>query len=172
METLVEVSGNEVAELLCGVAELENDQTQFVCVRLDFGPHRSNREYHDRFHEHIVRKTDLADFVEACLRLHYAPGVNPHSKGHCARVLAIHVKLLTPDIAGVWWAQPDLQDKSGGATLWEWTVWRVVWLRPGYVYTESIFGIDLRQPKRRFWRRRSGWYNPAQYQIDIRAGRH
>lgn len=57
--------------------------------------------------EHIVIADQVDAFVEACKRLHFDPGVNPHNGGSAARIWRLRVAELRA-YGPYWWAQPDL----------------------------------------------------------------
>jgi hypothetical protein len=72
---------------------------------------------------HFVPTSDLAQLVEATVRLHHSPGINPHS-GKETRTLW---KIVTyrMEIAGPhWWSTPDLgiNGNTGGARIVNWLV--------------------------------------------------
>lgn len=75
----------------------------------------------------LVPATDVPMLLEGLLKLHHAPGVNPHSGRPTARLVRIRVgKPALGD--GYWWTGPTLQDDGLKARLVRWTS-EVVWER-------------------------------------------
>ena len=68
----------------------------------------------------VVPASDVALLVEALVRLHHDPGVNPHSGRRTAKL--VRVSVGTPSLgAGHWWTGPTLQDEGAKARTLDWT---------------------------------------------------
>ena len=89
------------------------------------------KHYQDSSHssEDIVHVDDVDAYVEAAVRLHFNPGINPHSGGETMKIERI--MLGTPHFSGPYWhTTPSLQhedaNENGAATLsWNFeTIWR------------------------------------------------
>lgn len=75
----------------------------------------------------LVPVTDVPMLLEALIKLHHVPGVNPHSGRPTARLVRVRVgKAALGD--GYWWTGPTLQDEGLKARLVRWTS-EVVWDR-------------------------------------------
>lgn len=75
----------------------------------------------------LVPVTDVAMLLEALIKLHHVPGVNPHSGRPTARL--VRVRVGKPALGdGYWWTGPTLQDEGLKARLVRWTS-EVVWDR-------------------------------------------
>jgi hypothetical protein len=73
----------------------------------------------------LVPVTEVPILVEALLKLHHSPGVNPHSGRPTARLVRVRVgKASLGD--GYWWTGPTLQDEGLKARLVRWTS-EVIW---------------------------------------------
>lgn len=71
--------------------------------------------------EHLVLEGDVDKFVDASIRLHHDPGVNPHNAKKAARVETICVSRLRAS-GPFWWSTPDLKKNSdpSGAVIFRW----------------------------------------------------
>jgi hypothetical protein len=73
----------------------------------------------------VVPASESRLLVDALLKLHHDPGVNPHSGRKTARLSRLRVG--TPELLdGYWWTGPTLQDEGPKARLVGWrfeTVW-------------------------------------------------
>nr|AIA11767.1 Unknown Function [uncultured bacterium] len=67
--------------------------------------------------EHIMHKDHVARFVEASVKLHHTPGINPATKGKTAPIWRIESAPLHTDT--YWWATPSLdgRDEDAGAAI-------------------------------------------------------
>lgn len=75
----------------------------------------------------LVPVGDVPLLLEALLKLHHAPGVNPHSGRPTARLERVRVG--RPAVApGYWWTAPTLEEDGLKARLIQWTT-EVVWER-------------------------------------------
>jgi hypothetical protein len=81
--------------------------------------------------EHIVHESHVDRFVRATLRLHYAPGINPHAGVRVAVARSITVGKI---VAGgpYWWSTPSLQrqDETAGAIIFRGDEECIVWTHP------------------------------------------
>jgi hypothetical protein len=84
--------------------------------------------------KYIIPKQDLDAFVEATVRLHHDPGINPHNKhitGPIRRISTDSFSVVGP----FWWTTPDLQStgKSGARIIRPHTeCGEQVWIDPVY----------------------------------------
>jgi hypothetical protein len=73
----------------------------------------------------VVPAAEVPLLVEALVKLHHDPGVNPHSGRRTARL--VRVRVGTPELQpGYWWTGPTLQDAGARARLVAWrfeTAW-------------------------------------------------
>lgn len=58
--------------------------------------------------KYIVPVADLDLFFAATIKLHYAPGVNPHNGNKTTRACRIEARALEVDNDYLWWADPLL----------------------------------------------------------------
>ena len=78
---------------------------------------------------HIVHKDDVDRFVQACIKLHGDPGINPHNKQTTAPAESIDVS-EPRGIGYHWWATPDLmknedyEEGAGVIDIKSKTVWK------------------------------------------------
>lgn len=88
---------------------------------------------------HIVAMSELGTFLAATLELHFSPGVNPHSRVRCSRVLCITSADMVAD-GPFWWTVPGLRDNDDprGAVVFRWTSPVVIWHAPGVPLPESL----------------------------------
>lgn len=77
----------------------------------------------------LVPVTDVPMLLEALLKLHHSPGLNPHSGRPTARLVRVRVGKASLG-EGYWWTGPTLQDDGLKARLVRWTS-EVVWDRGG-----------------------------------------
>lgn len=75
----------------------------------------------------LVPVTDVPMLIEALIKLHHSPGVNPHSGRRTARLVRVRVGKASLG-EGYWWTGPTLQDEGLKARLVRWTT-EVVWDR-------------------------------------------
>ncbi len=77
--------------------------------------------------EHIVIAEQLDVFLEACKRLHFRPGINPHNGVETARMWRLRVAELRA-YGPYWWAKPGLDETpSDGAFTIRGGISRTVW---------------------------------------------
>lgn len=73
----------------------------------------------------VVPAPEVPLLVDALVKLHHAPGVNPHSGRRTARLVRLRVG--APELLdGYWWTGPTLQDDGPRARVVGWrfeTVW-------------------------------------------------
>jgi len=80
--------------------------------------------------KYTISSEDVEKFVEACMRLHNYPGINPHNKQKTARLEKITRKDLLTDVKNIpnrpwssgpyWWSTPNLQKNHdpSGVKIW------------------------------------------------------
>lgn len=80
--------------------------------------------------KHIVMETDVQMLVDASVKLHYMPGINPHNKVDTARLWEITVAKLGA-FKTFWWSQPSLglEKFSPGAMVSHWEE-KSIWSHP------------------------------------------
>jgi hypothetical protein len=85
------------------------DIADFRQVRMDFCYGASN--------EYIMHKDHVARFVEASVKLHHTPGINPANKNTTAPIWRITSAPLHG--SSYWWTTPSLKgnDDPAGATV-------------------------------------------------------
>jgi len=77
--------------------------------------------------EHIVIAAQLDVFIEACKRLHFNPGVNPHNGAETAHIWRLRVAEMRA-YGPYWWARPQLGvTPSDGAFTLHGGISRTVW---------------------------------------------
>jgi hypothetical protein len=89
---------------------LKGDISDFRMVRMDFCYGASN--------EYIMHKNHVARFVEASVKLHHTPGINPANKETTAPIWRISSAPLHG--SSYWWTTPSLEgndDPSGAAIV-------------------------------------------------------
>lgn len=88
---------------------VKGDITEFRQVRMDFCYGASN--------EYIMHKDHVARFVEASVKLHHTPGINPANKEPTARIWRITSAPLHGH--SYWWTTPSLKgnDDPAGAVI-------------------------------------------------------
>jgi hypothetical protein len=73
----------------------------------------------------LVPAADVPLLVEALVKLHHDPGVNPHNGNKTARL--VRVRVGTPSLGdGYWWTGPTLEDDGPRARVVTWrfdTAW-------------------------------------------------
>jgi len=87
------------------------------------------------YHMHY---SQVARFVEATVRLHHTPGINPHTQGKTDRLWRIEVCDFT--LTGpFWWTTPDLQNNHdpAGAQLIDIQNSQVAFVDPEFQRTEE-----------------------------------
>lgn len=60
-----------------------------------------------------MHQSQVDTFIEATVRLHHSPGINPHNGAETAKLWEIKVAGLQEDTVSYWWCNPDL--KSNGS---------------------------------------------------------
>ena len=87
------------------------DIADFRLVRMDFCYGASN--------EYIMHRDHVARFVEASVKLHHTPGINPGNKEPTARIWQITSAPL--HVSSYWWSTPNLRgnDNPEGAGIVE-----------------------------------------------------
>jgi len=92
---------------------------ELVLVRLHF-PASSQ--------EHIMQRSDVKKFVEASLKLHFEPGINPHNKVKTTKIWMITQDSLK-SLGRFWWSTPDLMknEDPNGAEIWGWAREKILW---------------------------------------------
>jgi hypothetical protein len=86
------------------------DISDFRMVRMDFCTGSA--------HEHIMHKNHVARFVEASVKLHHTPGINPANKEPTSRIYRITSAPLHQHV--YWWSTPSLEgndDPEGAAII-------------------------------------------------------
>lgn len=85
------------------------DISEFRLVRMDFCYGAGN--------EYIVHKDHVCRFVEASVKLHHTPGINPANKEETSRIWRITSAPLHG--CSYWWTTPSLEgnDNPDGATI-------------------------------------------------------
>lgn len=83
--------------------------SDYRMVRMDFCQGSSN--------EYIMHKDHVARFVEASVKLHHTPGVNPVNKEPTSRIWRIESAPLHQ--CSYWWTTPSLEgnDDPAGAAI-------------------------------------------------------
>lgn len=78
--------------------------------------------------EHIVLADELDMFIEACVRLHFNPGINPGNGCETSRIWRLRVSELAA-YGPYWWAMPSLGEcpSRAGAMTIHGSVGRTVW---------------------------------------------
>lgn len=66
---------------------------------------------------HYMHEDQVDTFVQATIRLHHEPGINPHNEAPTARLWEITVNGLETETKTYWWCHPDLRGSTGGAKL-------------------------------------------------------
>lgn len=74
-----------------------------------------------RAREHLVIESDVDKLVDASIRLHHDPGVNPHNGKKAAKLETICVSRLRAS-GPFWWSTPGLKKNSdpNGAVIFTW----------------------------------------------------
>jgi hypothetical protein len=82
---------------------------------------------------HFVRECDVEKLVQASLKLHYKPGINPYNGVETARLYRILVAPLRID-GPFWWSTPNLENNEdpSGARIIQGGVDSVAWKDPDY----------------------------------------
>jgi hypothetical protein len=85
------------------------DISEFRLVRMDFCYGASN--------EYIMHRDHVPRFVEASVKLHHTPGINPANKEPTSRIWRITSAPLRG--CSYWWTTPSLEgnDNPEGATI-------------------------------------------------------
>lgn len=80
---------------------------------------------------YLVLESEVERFVEACKRLHYKPGVNPHNGAQTAKLWKISVGPLEFN-GPYWWTVPSLarNDDPDGARIIDCYGGKVVFIDP------------------------------------------
>jgi hypothetical protein len=78
----------------------------------------------------LLRPRDVLPYVQAVLKLHFDPGINPYDGERAAVALDVRVGVLRP--AGpYWWTSPTLEENDPHAVrIWDASNDRVVWTNP------------------------------------------
>lgn len=88
---------------------VKGDISEFRLVRMSF--------CHGSGHEYIMHKDHVARFVEASVKLHHTPGINPANKEPTSRIWRIDSAPL--HASSYWWTTPSLDgnDSPDGAAI-------------------------------------------------------
>jgi hypothetical protein len=81
--------------------------------------------------KHIVHQDDVDKFVEATLKLHFKPGINPHvtdGDNKTSRVSQIWVFPIVNQ-GGYWWSDPELKSNTG-AHIYDSGLGKIAWIDP------------------------------------------
>lgn len=92
--------------------------------------------------EHLIRTTELTNFIIAMKRLHVDPGINPYTGVATDRITKIVVEQLYVD-NGAWWTSPDLKDGRSVSP-------NFYWARPLIVFEQPTWQ-QLRQQAQFDW---------------------
>lgn len=55
-----------------------------------------------------MHESQVGTFLAALLKLHYSPGINPHSQLQCAELWEVKLGKLALDTDSYWWCSPTL----------------------------------------------------------------
>ena len=85
--------------------------------------------YFDSSDSHLVHKDGVEAFIEAQVKLHFEPGVNPHNQKPTKKIWKITASALTWD-GPFWWSTPDLMNNGdpAGVKILDGRDERVVWV--------------------------------------------
>lgn len=89
--------------------------------------------HHGRDEEYIVHREQMQTLIDASIKLHFDPGINPHSLVEAAKIYAIKVARLRA-YGQYWWTKQNLgTDKTeDGAFTISAGVGRIVWRDDGF----------------------------------------
>lgn len=59
------------------------------------------------FQDYMIHENEVKRFVEACTKLYYDPGINPHTNGATKKLRRIDVAAFS-FMGPFWWSTPDL----------------------------------------------------------------
>lgn len=79
----------------------------------------------------IVHQSQVETLLEAMLKLHFEPGINPHNGKKAAELM--EVRVAEPQIGEpLWWTSPSLgsKDPAGARIVHQDYVEHVIWRRP------------------------------------------
>lgn len=85
--------------------------------------------FYDGSHQFLIHKDGIEAFVEAQVKLHFEPGVNPHNQNKTKKIWKITSSELSYD-GPFWWSTPDLM-KNGdpaGVKILDGRNERTVWV--------------------------------------------
>ncbi len=61
---------------------------------------------------YFVLKKDLGNMLEAMIKLHILPGINPYNGGKTSEIVMININIPSNDRKKYWWTSADLDEKS------------------------------------------------------------
>lgn len=113
--------------------------TDFVRVQLEFPDLPDKNRFSQLVrHEDLVHRDDLRTFIEAKIKLHYSPGVDPKTGKRSPYLQSISVcDMLVDDRAWIAKANLGATDGEPSARTIKLGPERIVWLHPDYENAEE-----------------------------------
>lgn len=72
------------------------------------------RSEHSFRAEKLMHESQVETFLAALLKLHYSPGINPHSQLKCSELWEVKLGKLRTETVSYWWCSPSLGVKFPG----------------------------------------------------------
>ena|SRR5665213_2272120 len=88
---------------------------------------------------HMMHESQVKAFVEATLKLHYHPGINPYTGGKTSEIeLIVSYRLDKSEQTTFWWCSSTLsEDKWNGAYIFHCEFSEMLWAHPDLLAKEA-----------------------------------